>query len=185
MSSLPAQVTLIRYAYLPQATLGRLVLPGVPFALYTLERPWIQNPAGPAGLPERSCVPDGIYTLHPHDSEKHPGTYLLEAQNLGVYETELPAGQAWGRTEILIHKANQVDELLGCIGVGCRTVIYNDTPSVLRSSDALDVVRSAIARDRNSSLWIRPSRGTRELELLEPPNMDPRRNTQNPHTTSA
>jgi hypothetical protein len=163
----PLSAILIRYAYMRQATLGRLILPSLPFALYTLELPWIPNLEGPGGMPGKSCVPDGTYALRPHNSPKHPNTWALDAPDLGVYAELVPAGQV-GRTDVLIHVANQTDELLGCIGVGMRMVIFNDNPNLLRSRDGLDLVRS-VAID---SLVVQPTSGTNEIFLRDPP-LDP------------
>jgi len=162
-------LTLVRYAYLPQATLGRLSLPGVPFALFTIERPWVKNPAGEGGMPRVSCVPDGLYTLLPHTSERHPDTFQLVNENLGVYRDALPAGQAWGRFGILIHPANGADELEGCIAPGSQVVTYDDRPSVLMSVDSMGSVRSALAGGFPSTIWIRTTSGTKELTPLPPP----------------
>lgn len=163
------QLTIVRFAYMPQATLGRLLLPTVPYALYSLERPWIVNPAGLGGMPRISCVPDGLYKLYPHDSEKHPGTFQIVNESLGVYRDALPAGQSWGRTAILIHPANQADELEGCIAPGSSMVIYDNRPSILMSKDSLELIRGYVPTDRAATLWIRTTAGTREIEYAAPP----------------
>ena len=169
-------LTLVRVAYLPQATIGRLLLPGVPFALWTIERPWIPNLEAPAtavygggGTPRVSCVPDGLYRLTPHASERHPGTFQLVNEGNFVYRDTLPAGQSWGRTGILIHAANQADELEGCIAPGSQVVIYDNRPTLLMSSAAMDTVRSAMSDGVPASIFIRPSSGTREPTYLSPP----------------
>lgn len=169
-------LTLVRVAYLPQATIGRLLLPGVPFALWTIERPWIPNPAAPAGTvyggggtPRVSCIPDGLYRLTPHESETKPGTFQLSNEGNYVYPGALPAGQEYGRTGILIHVANQADELEGCIAPGSQIVIYDNRPSLLMSAAAMDTVRSVLSAGLPSTLFIRPSSGTREQSYPNPP----------------
>ncbi|HZF28723.1 MAG TPA: DUF5675 family protein [Gammaproteobacteria bacterium] len=163
------QLTIVRNCYMSQATLGRILLPGVPYALHSLERPWIPNPAGLGGMPRISCVPDGLYKLYPHESERHPHTLQIVNEALGVYRDALPAGQKWGRFAILIHPATQADELEGCIAPGTNTVIYDNTPSLLMSKDALELVLGCIVTDRPATLWIRPSAGTREIAFAQPP----------------
>lgn len=81
----------------------------------TLERPWQADPAGnPGGHPETSCVPAGTYQLLRHDTTHHPRTWCLVNHVLGVY-----AGPTHGmRDSILIHPANAVSQLMGCIAIG-------------------------------------------------------------------
>ena len=109
-------VVLRRFAYLPDCTLGWLIVGQSRFA--TLERPWIPNPAGAGGLPRQSCVPEGSYALRPHDSARFPVSYVIESGECGVYAQGLPHGQAWGRVGILIHPGNSVADVIGCIAVG-------------------------------------------------------------------
>lgn len=51
-----------------------------------------------------SCIPTGTYSVIPYSSEKFPNVY--QVQNVP------------NRDKILIHIANTVGDLLGCIGVG-------------------------------------------------------------------
>ena len=81
----------------------------------TLERPWI--PGSPGGTPGRSCIPVGTYRLEKHNSEAHPRSFALVNEALHVYHYVIPTGQQ-GRTACLIHVANQVIELRGCIAPG-------------------------------------------------------------------
>lgn len=72
-----------------------------------VEPPWLNN------LPSISCIPEGTYKLMPTESPKHGLCYILEAPELGV--------SMYGpsqRTHILIHKANLVEQLEGCIAPG-------------------------------------------------------------------
>lgn len=89
-------ITLERFAYGPDATLGRLVLDGSLF--YTVERPWLDN------APFKSCIPEGIYQVEPYSSPKYPGVWEI---------IDVPE-----RTHILIHVANYARDVQGCIGVG-------------------------------------------------------------------
>lgn len=75
-------------------TFGKLTLQGKEVCC-TVERPWMDN------LPFKSCIPAGIYDIHPVNSPKFGETYQ-------VIDVE-------GRTHILIHKANKPSELHGCI----------------------------------------------------------------------
>lgn len=157
-------LTLVRWAYGPAFTLGTLYGDGVRLA--TLERPWVPDPDSPllAGESKISCVPDGEYILRPHISEKYPTdrhAYSLENEDLGVYYTRpIPAGQKYGRTAILIHNANYVRELLGCIAVGLHHN-YTVEPTAQDSLAAMRVLRAALGRAQHK-LFIRPVEGTRE-----------------------
>ena len=78
-------------------TIGRLFMNGKQLCV-TLELPWKNN--------ERrvSCIPTGKYKVIRRTSKKYGEHFYL---------TNVP-----GRTLILIHHANYVSDLLGCIGVG-------------------------------------------------------------------
>ncbi len=151
-------LSITRRAYLPAVTLGVLTVGTL--SLFTLERPWIRNPAGHGGMPRQSCVPDGIYTVRPHSSVKFPNVYALYNELNGVYYQTLPAGQAWGRTAILIHIGNMVDNVIGCIAIGMRYGVVNGKHFVFESGAALDKLRSVLGRTDLHTLNISPTRGT-------------------------
>lgn len=119
-------------------TLGALSLNG--HLWQSLERPWVPGPLG--GTKGISCVPVGTYRLVKHDTEAHPRSFALVNETLGVYHLEVPAGRQ-GRTACLIHVANFVTELRGCIALGME-----------RSGETLR--RSKVAIDQFYSLvpWI-------------------------------
>lgn len=151
-------LTLTRFAYLPDCVLGVLRVDDLRLA--TVERPWIANPKGPGGTRRVSCISDGLYTVRPHNSDKFPQTYALVNNALGVYYQpgEIPAGQAWGRSAILIHKGNSAENVVGCIAIG----MSHDGHTVLRSSIAMDALRSALG-SKSAILQIRPTAGTSEI----------------------
>lgn len=158
------ELELERIAYLETCTIGRIVSPlliGGP--LCTLERPWIPNPAGRGGTLSKSCIPDGRYVVRRHETARFPGTYALTNEELGVYYQERPAGQAWGRTAILMHKAAQVEDVIGCVGLGLRYAIYSDRVTLLSSGEALRVLRAALGHTERHTLLIRPTRGAVDL----------------------
>lgn len=96
----------------PDCTLGLLALGDHQWQ--TLERPWIPTQDSPGGQPQTSCVPMGTYKLARHNTEKHPHTFALVNPELGVVHDPAPGM----RSDILIHPANFVHELLGCIAIG-------------------------------------------------------------------
>jgi len=115
-------------------TMGVLTLDKL--SLYTIERPWIADlTKKPGGLAGRSCVPVGTYDLVLHDSEAHPETWALVNPNLGVTH--------WGpsqRSAVLIHPANVVAELRGCIAPG----LIRGVRQVQRSRDAMAKLKAML-----------------------------------------
>lgn len=102
-------------------TMGRLHLANE--LIDTLERPWVGTPNTPGGRKGVSCVPPGLYKLFRHDSEAHPRTWALVNPNLDVYhwDVDVPiAKRGLARTLVLLHAANWVSELRGCIAVGMQ-----------------------------------------------------------------
>ncbi len=84
-------------------TFGVFINDNSPLCL-TLERQWADNKK------DISCIPPGTYQCIKHHSEKFPDTWEV---------CNVP-----GRTAILIHCANSIDDLHGCIGVGCTYMPY-------------------------------------------------------------
>lgn len=111
--------------------------------LVTVEREWLDNKPGV------SCVPEGVYRLERHSSQKKwiGETWALVNHDLGVYHFADPKAI---RTAILIHIANHQGQLQGCIGVGSQFGcvgayealtwgVWNSTKSMEKLSDVLDV----------------------------------------------
>lgn len=156
------KLTLTR-EYLPNATRGELEAGDLKLA--TIERPWVENPDGPGGVLRVSCIPEGVYRVLPHNSLRFPGTYVLENPALCVYCDARPAGQGWGRTAILIHSGNVVRDVIGCIAVGRKPGILYGQPAVLRSLDAMSLLREKLGRTDEHELTIisRPASAAEEV----------------------
>lgn len=108
-------IDLVRYNYGELATQGVFLLNGH-FICDSLERPWKDNEQFV------SCIPDGVYPIQ----------WTYGKHKVGdCYEV----GEVKGRAGVLIHTANLVTELEGCIAPGDR---YGDR--VLASHDALKKV---------------------------------------------
>jgi hypothetical protein len=150
-----------RFAYLKSCTLGWMLVGNLRLA--TIERPWLANPKGQGGTPRESCVPDGLYDVRPHHSEKFPETFALVNPQRGVYyqPADIPSGQQWGRSAILIHAGNTADDVVGCIAVGLRHENSGALHYISDSRIALGKLRALLGRDQ-ASLLIRPV-GTQEL----------------------
>lgn len=160
-------LTLVRHSYGKQCTLGYLFVGGHTFA--TLEEGWRPDPDGPGGQRretglKESCVPDGLYSLVPHNTPKHPNTWALVNHALGIYQQpgDIPAGQKYGRSAILIHSGNTVADTEGCILVGARHGWVDGQDAVLESRNALLQLRDALG-PISHTLEIRPTAGTSEV----------------------
>lgn len=106
-------------------THGRLTIvdeQGLPvFSCFTLELPWMEN------KPNISCIPKGEYPLAHRNSPKY-GDH--------IHVMNVP-----GRSYILIHPANFVSQLRGCIAPGDRRMDLN-------ADGTLDVANSKKTMDR-------------------------------------
>lgn len=145
-----------RYCYSETETEGRLYLPENDDFLYTLERPWIAGPAG--GMPFESCVPDGRYELIAYERQNGDHVYALRNPDLGVYFTQQDRGTREGRYKILIHSANWVGQVVGCIAPGLVRTIADNRRMVRSSRRA---VAQIMAR-RRTLLIIGPDLGTED-----------------------
>ncbi len=89
----------IKRVYFADATLGFFGIEGISDPIFpTIERPDLDN----ANL--ISCIPEGIYRVKPFSSADHIGVWQI---------CDVPH-----REGILIHSANCVDQLQGCIAPG-------------------------------------------------------------------
>lgn len=108
-----------------QVTHGRLqiVAPSgaILFSCFSLELPWNDNKVG------ASCIPPGTYKLLHRSSPKY-GNHL--------HVLDVP-----GRSYILIHPANYVSQLRGCIAPGMGRVDLN-------GDKILDVSNSRVAMEQ-------------------------------------
>lgn len=97
-------ITLTRFAYSPIGTFGILTIRD--WSCYTVERPWIRN------VQRVSCIPEGIYPLRKRRS------LTVERITDGKFPDGWELEGVPYRSHILIHPANTMDDLQGCIGVG-------------------------------------------------------------------
>lgn len=104
-----------------KCTLGLLFLGEL--SLVTIERPWIPSDKSKGGAKGVSCVPCGTYQLVRHNSDGHPMSFALVNHDLDVAHYDGEDSNPYARTCVLIHSANYVHELRGCIAPGTRTEI--------------------------------------------------------------
>lgn len=97
--------------------------------LQTLERPWIFN--------ERkvSCIPTGTYLVKRHVSPKF-------GQCLKVQDVK-------GRSDILFHSGNVVNDTLGCIlvGLSAGSADDSDTAMIYNSRKAMAVLLALVDKE--------------------------------------
>lgn len=162
-------LTISRYSYLPHVTLG--VLTVADLMLQSLEEGWRRNPHGPGGQRRatgitESCVPDGIYRLVPHTGTRFKDVWCLVNPDLGVYRypTDVPPGQPWGRSSILIHAGNTTEDIMGCIAVGRWVDAKSGLPRVGDSALAILDLRRVLGAGEHK-LEVRPVGGTAAMRI--------------------
>ncbi len=155
------KLLLVRIGYLKGATLGWLIADSMRFA--TIEEPWMKNAYGPGGVKSRSCAPDGEYKLVPHSGTRFKNVWAFTNPELGVYRwpQDIPAGQQWGRSAMLIHAGNSVNDIEGCIAIGRRHGYEQGIHWVYESRAALEELRRILG-NREHTLVIRSTKGTEE-----------------------
>lgn len=98
------------------------------FICYTLERPWRNNRIG------ESCIPAGTYPVTKRHKSTHGWARFPEAFEL--HDTA-------PRSAILIHVANYITELEGCIAVGmAASDLFGVKLAVWRSRAAMKRLRN-------------------------------------------
>ena len=133
-------LVLERQQYSNKSIIGSMYYDG-DFICYTLERPWLDNE------PLFSCFPPAIYKLEPHKFHGKLPVVALINEELGVTHWEESESS---RYAILIHPANQVSELAGCIACGTDKGI----DEVMSSRDAVSLTMSTININNIHSLTI-------------------------------
>lgn len=143
-----------------QCTLGVLSVDGRG-TFQTNERPWVPSTAGPAGMPDESCIAFGTYRMEPRETEARGKHWILSNPTLGVYRypADVPFN-SYGRSLVLMHAANWAHELLGCIAPGQARVrplqLGNafDEWMVSASRAAMDQIRMLLAAASDLQLLV-------------------------------
>lgn len=128
-----AELRLTRMLTSKHGMFGELVLEGK-FRCVTVELPWRNNRR------RESCVPVGRYKLVQHDGEKYKNVLRLE---------DVP-----DRDGCLVHPANQIADLLGCIAPGMSIGFLNGTPAAMSSRVAMDALRKVLGGYKGAYLTI-------------------------------
>ena len=117
------QAVLERFAHTPMGVFGELTIDGV--TCYTVERPWLDN------KPNESCIPEGVYSLE------------LGMYNNGGY----PAYEIMNvpdRSLIKMHIANNMNDVVGCVGFGSKLWYYENLWAVSDSGGAMNKFMAAM-----------------------------------------
>lgn len=120
------RLLLDRYSHEKNQTIGKLYLirndGTVINHWHTLELPWKDNQRN------ISCISEGVYKARKHNSPKFGESLWLQ---------NVP-----GRSEILIHKGNFYDDILGCILIGTDLADINKDGiiDVKNSKQAIDLL---------------------------------------------
>lgn len=160
-------LTLERFSYASSETEG--VLSVASFDLATIERPWVRWDAR-GGKPFASCVPDGEYLLDPwtRANERKDDVYILSNPELGVYRLKDDRPRGFGRYLVLIHIANYVGDIVGCVGPGTRRTVMKNRKTgkyeraVASSGEAMRIITEQLGREETHRLTISSKCGTGE-----------------------
>lgn len=160
-------IRLKRFSYAPTETEGLLFLPDhVPLA--TMEQPWKPNPNGTrGGWPFKSCVPDGMYNLHPWTMSDGAEVYIMTNPELGVHRLPEHHPEGEGRDLCLIHVGNFAADVKGCVVLGVRRVLMADKYNVMQravasSGIAISALRVALGRTGSHILSIENATGAKD-----------------------
>lgn len=108
---------------------------------FGIEQPWRDN------LPGHSCIPEGVYELHPYRSPMHGDTYCFYNPDLKIMGAEplTPEQQAAGYRNVCeIHSANFSEQLRGCLALGLQNhPMYDPITGVVEM--AVEESKSALA----------------------------------------
>lgn len=137
-------IYLERFGSIPgQGTFGEMKVGNLLFK--TVEREWLDNKKN------ISCVPAGVYDLIPHLRVSGTEAYALVNHELGVYR--YPNEKA-KRDLILIHIANTMKDVVGCIGPGKVFGGIGDSFAVYSSGNSMKQIIEKLGREETHTLHI-------------------------------
>lgn len=140
-----SEARLTRFAYTPYGTFGRIRVGGKEF--FTVERPWNNNESNV------SCIPEGTYTLRMRDSG------VVSRSTGGAYSRGWEVTNVKGRSFIMIHPGNTLDDLQGCIAPGKSLGVVGGKWAVSASRQAFDELMKTLAGQSEWKLAIDFSSG--------------------------
>jgi hypothetical protein len=143
---------------LGQCTLGVLTVGDRRFQ--TIERPWVDNTfGGKSGAKFVSCVAPGLYRVERFVRPSGEKAFILSNPELDVYRSDeeveqCSKGTDLCRTRVLMHIANYVEDVVGCIGVGEERKYVAYKWMVTKSKQSMALLRSLIGSDLDLKLRI-------------------------------
>lgn len=137
------RITLQRVAASAREIVGELVVGDHTY--WSLERPWL--PDSPGGRSKQSCVPAGIYALRRHTRPNGDKVLALINPGLGVFYQAADRPSGVGRFLILIHAANYVEDIEGCIAPGDDYVLSGGRDMVTNSRRTMQRILGYIGND--------------------------------------
>jgi len=141
---------LTRFAYSDEmGTFGKLEGPN--FSCYTVEDPWKNNE------PNKSCIPEGVYQAKRTSRPKHGNTFVLINEALKI--AEFP--KLGMRYSCLIHTANTILDVEGCLGLGERLGCLGSLWAVLDSTTAVKRFMQMMDAEQEFQLTIIQVKGAR------------------------
>ena len=129
---------------------------------YTVERPWWWEPDTPAGVPFRSCIPEGKYNVMRTSTPKHKQTFILDSDENWVFHEKQDESSRYG---ILIHIGNTMYDVVGCIAPGISLGVVRH-----KKIQCWAVLQSQIAFDQ---LWGLDLGDEFELNITQVQGADP------------
>jgi len=130
-------IVIERFMYSSMGTFGVLYIDGKE-QCYTVEKPWRKNEQN------ISCIPEGKYPLTPRMSG------VVSRTTGGDYDWGFEVANVPNRTYIMIHPANTIADLEGCIGVGQSLGCVNNKWAVTKSRKAYAELINKIDRLEHS-----------------------------------
>jgi hypothetical protein len=123
--------------------------------VHSMERPWIPSEEYPSGKSNESCFPVGTYDLVKDFSPKY-GHEMWYAVNhdLGVYLRPEDRQHDWQRWGCMIHSANWVNQLNGCVAPGLTRGMIGSTYGIGSSKAAQDKLYSYIETLQNPKISV-------------------------------
>lgn len=153
-----------RFSYAREDTEGEMILPDQSFN--TMECPWTPG-ANSGGKPFKSCIPDGEYEVIRWKRPRGDEAFLIRNPDLGVWgskeEWEQNGGR--GRYLVLIHVANFVSDVVGCVAVGMeRACLRNNRTGAIEraaanSGAAMRLLLDVLGSEEEHRLIIKPKYG--------------------------
>lgn len=137
-------ININRYGSTPFGTFGELIINDNKF--YTVERPWLNNER------EKSCIPAGEYRLEKHVRQNGNLVVALVNEEIGIYH--YPNEKA-KRDLILLHPANTMDDVIGCIGIGEGLGFIKNKWAITKSRKSTEYIMRLLYKENYNKLTIK------------------------------